>query len=257
MHSVIPAERYDRILKLVETQHTVSVSQLCEILNVSEMTVRRDLRLLSDKGLLKRVHGGAVAQQGRSYEPSYITRATQNMQQKEIIGRTAAELIEAGDSIALDVGTTTLELAKALVGTTDLTIITTSLHIANILSDAPNLRLILTGGIVRKGELSLVGHIAEQTCEGFRVDKAFIGIGGLHPDDGLTEYNLEDALVKRIMIKNAGQIIVVADSSKLGVTCFSWIAPLSAIDILVTDADAPEEILETLVDQGIEVIIAQ
>jgi len=254
---VIPAERHDRILELVETQHAVSVSRLCEILDVSEMTIRRDLRLLSNKGLLTRVHGGAVTRRARSYEPSYRNRTTKNVRQKEIIGRTAAKLVHEGDSITLDVGTTTLELAKALDGTPDLTAITTSLHIANVLSELPNLRLILAGGIVRKGELSLVGHIAERTYEGFRVDKAFIGIGGLHPEDGLTEYNLEDALVKRVIIKKAGQVIVLADSSKLGVTCFSWIAPLSDVDILVTDADAPKEILKALTDQDIEVLIAQ
>lgn len=254
---MIPAERHNRILELIETQHAVSVSQLCEVLDVSEMTIRRDLRLLSSKGLLARVHGGAITRQGRSYEPSYRNRITKNVRQKEIIGRTAAKLVNKGDSITLDVGTTTLELAKALDGTPDLTVITTSLHIANVLSEAPNLRLILAGGIVRKGELSLVGHIAESTFEGFRVDKAFIGIGGLHPEDGLTEYNLEDALVKRVIIKKAGQVIVLADSSKLGATCFSWISPLSDVDILVTDADAPKEILKVLTDQDIEVLIAR
>jgi DeoR/GlpR family transcriptional regulator of sugar metabolism len=254
---MVPAERRKQILELIEKRNSISVAELCRLLDVSDMTIRRDLRILSNRGLLERVHGGALSRRGRSYEPPYHSRATNQIIQKEIIGRCAAALVHEGDSIALDVGTTTLEIAKALVNTPNLTIITASLPIANVLSEAPNIRLILTGGIVRNQELSMIGHIAEQTYREFHIDKAFVGIGGLHPEAGLTEYNLEDTLVKKAMIASAEQVIVVADSSKLGETCFASVSPLSVVDTLVTDANAPPEIIELLRARDIEVIFAQ
>ena len=254
---MFPAERRKYILELIEKQNSISVAELSHVLGVSDMTVRRDLRSLSRDGLLERVHGGALSRRGCSYEPPYVSRATKHVREKEIIGRRAAALVCKGDTVALDVGTTTLELAKALLHLTNLTILTASLHIANILREAPSLRLILTGGILRKQELSMVGHIAERTFDDFHVDKAFVGVGGLDIQAGLTEFNLEDMLVKKVMIANADQVIVVADSSKLGEVCFASIAPLSVVDILVTDACADPKTLEQLAANGVEVIVAQ
>jgi DeoR/GlpR family transcriptional regulator of sugar metabolism len=251
-----PIERQKHILDLIEKRNSISVGELCHLLGVSDMTIRRDLRSLSKAGLLERVYGGALLRRGRSYEPPYIIRMAENIQKKEIIGRRAAALVDDGDSIALDVGTTTLELAKSLRNASNLTVITASVHIANVLNEAPSLRLILTGGILRTQELSLIGHIAERTYKDFHVDKAFIGVGGLDLIDGLTEYNVEDTLVKRAMIENSDQVIVVSDSSKLGKKCFATIAPLSVVDILVTDHDIPEKIREQLTQEGIQVIIA-
>jgi DeoR/GlpR family transcriptional regulator of sugar metabolism len=254
---MVPAERRKQILELIERRNSISVAELCQLLEVSDMTIRRDLRILSNHGLLERVHGGALSRRGRSYEPPFLFRATSHILQKEIIGRCAASLVHEGDSIALDVGTTTLEVAKALINTPNLTIVTASLPIANVLSDAPNIRLILTGGIVRNQELSMIGHIAEQSYKEFHIDKAFIGIGGLHPEAGLTEYNLEDTLVKKAMISSAEQVIVVADSSKLGETCFASVAPLSVVDTLVTDANASAEIIDLLRTRDLEIILAK
>lgn len=254
---MLPSERRKLILEIVDTQSSVSVSELCEQLGVSEMTIRRDLRSLSDGGLLRRVHGGAVSRRGRSYEPPYFLRASANVERKEAIGRKARELIEEGDSIALDVGTTTLELAKALVNASNITVVTSSLPAASVLADAPDTRLILSGGVVRQQEMSMTGHIAQRAYRDFWVDKAFIGVGGLDLDAGLTEYNLEDSLVKQAIIDHAGEIIVLADSTKLGETCFAWIAPLSAIHTLVTDWLAAPEVVAAIRQQGIEVLIAE
>src|SRR5690554_8038930 len=114
---MLPAERRKYILELVEQHSSVTVAELCQSLQVSEMTIRRDLRMLSDEGLLQRVHGGAIAKRSRSYEPPYILRSTANVEAKLSIGREAARLVNEGDSVGLDVGTTTLELARSLVGT--------------------------------------------------------------------------------------------------------------------------------------------
>lgn len=245
-----------KIIELIEDRNSISVVELCKLLNVSDMTIRRDLRALANDGLLERVHGGALSRRGRSYEPPYLIRSTKAIEQKEVIGRCAATLIDEGDSIGLDVGTTTLELAKAMIGIPNLTVVTANLAIVDVLSDTPNIRLIMTGGILRKEEFSLIGHIAQRTYEEFRIDKAFVGIGGLHLDAGLTEYNLEDTLVKKAMIANAGKVIVLADSSKLGETCFALIATLDVMDVLVTDKNAPQEMLDALTARGVEVVIA-
>ena len=168
--------------------------------------------------------------------------------------------MQDGDSLALDVGTTTIEIAQALQGKRNLTILTASLPIANEivanLSLTADVRLILTGGIVRSGELSMTGTIAAGTYSEFHVDKAFIGVGGISLEDGLTEYNLEDAIVKKPMIQNAQQRIVVADSSKFGRTTFTAIAPLTVANTIITDSDVDRSMVKSLQDLGIEVLIA-
>jgi len=254
---MLPAERRKTILELIETQSSLSVVELSKVLGVSDMTVRRDLRMLSNSGLLERVHGGALSRRGRSYEPPYFIREQESGRHKALIGQKAATLIQQGDSVALDVGSTTLELARNMSGIANLSVLTSSLRVTNELVDSPNIRLILTGGMVRQQELSLIGYIAERTYQEFRVDKAFVGVGGIHVDAGLTEYNLEDAQVKKSLIANADQVIVLADSRKLGETCFAYIAPLSCVDILVTDADAHPDMLELFRKNGVEVIIAE
>jgi DeoR/GlpR family transcriptional regulator of sugar metabolism len=170
-------------------------------------------------------------------------------------------MIFDGDSIALDIGTTTLEVARALQGKRNLTIITASLPIANEIASKASLhsdvRLILTGGILRPGEFSMIGHMANQAYREFHVDKAFIGVGGLSLETGLTEYNLEDALVKRPLLEKANRRIVVADGSKFNRTTFATIGPLSAIDTVITDGSAPTEVIQALENLGIQVLIAR
>lgn len=255
------SDRRRKIVEIVQQAGSKSVLELCEIFDVSEMTIRRDLRDLDREGSLRRVHGGAVSNLGRSYEPPYTIRSTRNAAHKEAIGRKAAELIIDGDSVALDVGTTTLEIARSLIGRHNLTILTASLPIANEivskLSLTSDVRLILAGGIVRPGELSMIGNIASNTFSSFHVDKAFIGVGGISFKAGLTEYNIEDAQVKQPLIRNASQRIVVADSSKIGQTTFTTVAPLSIVDMIITDSGITPENLKALQEIGIEVLIAE
>ena len=257
---MLPEERHRKILDIIAREGTISVGAICEMFDVSEMTARRDLRILDRQGLLRRVHGGAVSSLGRSYEPPYNLRVTHAVEVKKAIGRKAAEIIIDGDSIALDVGTTTLAIARALHGKRNLTIITAGLTIANEIASnfslGSDVRLILTGGIVRPREFSMIGHIAEDAYRDFHVDKAFIGIGGLSLKEGLTEYNLEDALVKRSLLHSAREKIVVAEGAKIGRVTFATIGPLSSIQCLITDRSAPQDILSELSKQGIEVHVA-
>ena len=253
---MLAEERHQHILLLLNEKGAVTVSELCEQFGVSEMTVRRDLAALERKGLLRRVHGGAVSARGRSYEPPFLMRSSQHAQEKQRIAEAALSLIHDGDSIALDVGTTTLEIAKRLSDVRNLTIVTPSLHIANVLADNPHNRIILTGGILRPGELSLVGPFAERIFAELFVDKLFLGIGGLHLEAGLTEYNLEDAQVKRAMLRSAKECIVVTDSSKLGRIAFAAVGPISVMHTLITDDKADPAIVSRLEEMGVRVVVA-
>lgn len=255
------AERLSEILAIVQKKGGIKIEEICSLFNVSEMTARRDLQELDREGHLRRVHGGGVIAYGRSFEPPYRSRAQINVEIKKAIGNKAAELVNDGDSIALDIGTTTLEIACALRNRRNLTIVTASLPIAYELisnqSLGKDLRLILTGGIIRAGELSMVGHISENTYAEIHVDKAFIGIGGISLEDGLTEFNLEDSMVKRSLIKTARQIIVVADTSKFGKTSFVSVCPLSVIDTIVTNRGIPETMIQKLREKGIQMVICE
>lgn len=254
------AERHNKIVELVLDKGQVTITDICTMFDISEMTARRDLNVLDRQGLVRRVHGGAVTNLGRSYEPPFQTRTVKNQEAKISIGLKAAELIYDGDSIALDVGTTTLEIVQGLRGKRNLTIVTSCLQIANKIVDQLSLdidaRLILAGGIVRPRELSMIGPIPAQVYQDLHVDKAFIGISGISLEDGMTEYNIEDTQIKRMLIRSAREKIVVADGSKFGVTSFTTVAPLTAIDKVVTDKSAPLDIVEQVREQGVEVILA-
>lgn len=252
-------ERQGKIVELVHETGRVSIPEICAMFEISEMTARRDLNELDRQGLLRRVHGGAIENLGRSYEPSFQTRTIKNQEAKKAIGLKAAELIFDGDSIALDVGTTTLEIVPGLREKRNLTIITSCLQIAAKIVEQISLevdaRLIITGGIVRPRELSMVGHIPEHVYQDLHVDKAFIGIGGISLQDGLTEYNIEDTQIKKMLISSAREKIVVADGAKFGVTTFASVARLTEIDKIVTDKSAPADMIEQIRKLGVEVIV--
>ncbi len=253
---MLTEERHQSILQILASEGAVSVVNLCERLNVSKMTIRRDLRLLEDRGLLRRVRGGAISGRGRSFEPPFLLRAGEHQAEKELIGKCAAAMVKEGDSIALDVGTTTLEVARHLRGKTDLTVITASLPIANLLANQAGIRLIVTGGILRFGEGSFIGDLAVSAFQNFYVDKAFIGIGGISLDAGLTEYNLEDARVKKTLISSAKDRIVVTDASKFGRVTFAAVASLGEINKIVTDKLPTAKFLSELKKRDVKVVVA-
>jgi DeoR/GlpR family transcriptional regulator of sugar metabolism len=249
---MIPTDpRQISILERIENEGSVSVSQLAEALNVSEITIRRELAILADAGFIKRIHGGAVSLRGRSVVKPFYLRSQQNKAAKQAIGRYAAEMILDGDSVALDVGTTALEIATNLVNRRNLTILTASFHIAAKLINIPDIRVILPGGVLKQTEGALTGEMAVETLQKYYVDRFFLGVGAIDSHVGLTEQSLEDTQVKRILIENSKERILVADSSKFEQVAFAFIAKLDAIKQFITDQRPPDPLYDALKRIGV------
>lgn len=247
--------RQGSILERLESSERVTVAELAELFAVSEMTVRRDLEALERSGAIDRVHGGAVRTQSRSYEPPFSVRLLRRGEAKRRIAARAAELLAPGEAIILDAGTTTLELARVLHGQ-QLRVMAMSLHIASVLADAPEISLMICGGLVRPGELSLNGDGAEATFRDLFFDTYFMTVGGLDALSGASEYNANDAVIKRAAHRSARRRIVVSDGSKVGVTAFSRVCDIAGVDTLVTDSSAPVSSLDRLRQAGVEVLLA-
>jgi DeoR/GlpR family transcriptional regulator of sugar metabolism len=248
--------RRELSLYLLQMNGQVSVTELSARAGVSEMTIRRDLEALEREGLVKRVHGGAISSVSRGYEPPFAIRANRNIEKKERVAGKVVSLLSEGETVILDVGTTVLEVARALNGRGNLTVLTPSLRVAQLLGDDPGIRLMVTGGLARPGELSLIGSLAENAFAEFRFDTFVMGVGGVDADAGVTEYNPDDARVKRAALASARRRIVATDSSKIGKVTFARICPLEQIDILVTDTDATEEMLTPIQAADVQVVIA-
>jgi DeoR/GlpR family transcriptional regulator of sugar metabolism len=232
------------------------VRDLAQRFDVSMITIMRDLQELEQEGLIRRVHGGAISVRGASYEPPFSARESQLSPEKQRIALKAVELVADGDSIILDVGTTTLEIARALKGKRNLTVLVTNLRAALELASQPAIQVIVIGGKLRSSELSMIGHLAEQTLRTFQVDKAFIGVGGVTVSHGLTEFNFDEAGTKRTMIERARQAIVVADHTKFGKIMLTQVAPLSDISLLITGSELDEDQKHELEEAGVALLLA-
>ncbi|HEY4390612.1 MAG TPA: DeoR/GlpR family DNA-binding transcription regulator [Paenibacillus sp.] len=249
--SISSEQRKRVIVEQLKQQGQVKVPDLSAYFTVSEETVRRDLVLLEKEGLAKRVYGGAVLTKMTSFEPPYLQRQMVNAEEKERIGRMAAELIESGDTIAVDVGTTTLELAKAIHGRERLTILTNSLAVAYHLMESLNSgrfsgKIYVVGGEMNPEQQSMSGTLGEQVLSQFRVDKAFISVGGMSLERGISDYDPNETGMSRRMIDAASQTIVLADGSKLDKEGFIEIVPMHRVHTIVSDIAPPKEWLQGL-----------
>jgi DeoR/GlpR family transcriptional regulator of sugar metabolism len=253
---MLAQERRQHIFKAIEASGVASVRDLAQRFDVSMITIMRDLQELEQEGLIRRVHGGAISVRGASYEPPFSARESQLSPEKQRIALKAVELVADGDSIILDVGTTTLEIARALKGKRNLTVLVTNLRAALELASQPAIQVIVVGGKLRSSELSMIGHLAEQTLRTFQVDKAFIGVGGVTVSHGLTEFNFDEAGTKRTMIERARQAIVVADHTKFGKIMLTQVAPLSDISLLITGSELDEDQKHELEEAGVALLLA-
>jgi DeoR/GlpR family transcriptional regulator of sugar metabolism len=233
----------------------VDIAELAVEFAVSEMTIRRDLEALEAEGVARRVRGGAISVVSRSYEPPFEARRTANVAVKAALGVKAADLVDDGQTVILDTGTTVLETARALrTRGMRLTVVTPSLLAGLELADEPDMRVMLTGGTIRPGEHSLVGPEAESTFTDLNCDVAFLGVAGVDVEHGLTEYNLDEARVKRAQVRSARRIVALADTGKLGRVHFAGVAPLGRVDVLVTDAAPDHPLVCDIRTAGVDVI---
>ena len=254
---MLPAQRRDRILSEVHKDRFISVLDLAQRLSVSLSTVRRDLVDLEREGVIVRTHGGAaLVGRGLPEEMSEKVRAQQRTEQKRAIARAAAPLIEGSGTAILDTGTTTLEVARHLNPKEHLRIVTDSVEIAWELRDRENITVILTGGVMRKNAYNLFGTLAEQALMGLHAQVCVMGCSGLTLEEGLTKHDIEALPVRRRMVEVSRQLVVVADSSKLGRTGLASICEIEGVDTLVTDSEISLEFRQALEGRGVNVIIA-
>jgi DeoR family transcriptional regulator, fructose operon transcriptional repressor len=249
-------ERKQKIADYVQTHERASVQELAQYFQVSESTVRRDLKDLEDSKQLKRTHGGAVAVQSDNTEPPFDEKEDRFRAQKEAIAKAAAALVEEGDSILLDAGSTTYYLAKELKAFKKLTVVTNSIVAAQELSRLPNIELLLTGGSLRHETLAMVGPVAERTLDLVRVNKVFLAINGLDAVHGLTTPSMTEAEMKRRMIRSGKIIILLADHSKYGKVSLARVAELNEVHHLVTDSGIPALAAGVLEEAGIQLTVA-
>lgn len=250
-------ERRDIIVKKIISDRMVKVADLMKMFDVSIETIRRDLEYLEKHGYLKRVYGGAVIHGLFGQEPDYSQREVKNYVEKRAIGKKTSQLIEDGDTIAIDLGTTTLEVARAIANKNDLTIITNATKIAQELVNNVSNKVFLVGGILRPGELSVSGFMCSENLKHFNVDKAIIGVGGITPDRGITDYHIEEAANRRAMIDIAEKVIAVADFSKFGVIAMNNVCSINKINTLITDSSVPQKIIYDYRSRGVNVVVAE
>jgi DeoR family fructose operon transcriptional repressor len=254
---MLAEERQNRILETLNERENgaVSVKELSAIFDTSEMTIRRDLDTLYKRGLLKRVHGGAISQ-GAVLEKPFDERYDDYNLQKETIGKLASKMIADGDTIILDAGTTSQQIARNLNETIGITVITNALPVAAELSHYANVSTILLGGMLKHKESCTVGPTVIQELSRFSVDKLFLTASGFSLEKGVTDPDLREVEVKQAMIRSASEIILVADSSKWDVITLVKITSIGSIDKLISDECLPAEAIAALKANGVEVIIA-
>src|SRR5699024_3364282 len=242
------------IIHKIESKGSVRVDELSEKFDVSSVTIRNDLDFLEEKGLIHRTYGGALLRNNVYKDPSIEEKGKINIEEKERIGNYAAGLVKKGDSIILDSGSTTREVALNLKNKKDITILTNAINIALELAGSTGIRTMLTGGILRHKSYSLVGPEAEKTMQNYFFDKIFLGIDGINLEHGLTTSNPQEAQLNRIMVKQSNTVIAVTDSTKFGRHSFCHICDLDQIDMIITDNQISSEMEEKLDKRQITVI---
>ncbi|MFI6095233.1 DeoR/GlpR family DNA-binding transcription regulator [Lentzea sp. NPDC051213] len=243
--------RLRQITEAVRDAGSLGVAELASLTGASEMTIRRDLETLAAQGVLERFRGGARSLLLRGSEPPFALRTDENLTAKRRIATAVASLLADGESVVLDSGTTCLEIAR-LLHDRRMTVMPLSLHSVNALSSSPSLTLLVPGGRPRAGELALTGPLTLASITALRFDTAVIGCCGLSAEHGMTAFDLEDASVKRAAIASARRVIAAVDASKLTRTALAFVAPVSSLDAVVTDAEDTADLEEA----GVTVVTA-
>ena len=254
---MLAAERRKRIAENIRSRGVVSVTEMAEALGASEITLRRDLRLMAEEGLLVRTHGGAILPGGLAHEPSYSEKAHQAAAEKAAIARLAASMIRPGDSIVLGPGTTTQALARLLVDFPELTVVTNSLLVAEALMPASHVEVIVTGGTLRRPIHALVGPATEESVRTLRASQAFISGNGLTAERGLSTPSPLVAAADRALAAAAQQTVVLVDHTKVGHETMCQTVPVDRISTLITDSGADVRQLDAIREIGVAVLVAR
>jgi len=253
----VSVKRKQIIQDLLNAEGSVQVAALAHSLSVSEMTIRRDLSELEKIGILKRNHGGAVKELSRSYEPPFALRRQNYLREKQLIAQEAIRFVSEGDTIAIDSGTTAIEFAMLLMDYHNLTIVTPSLHIAMLFLAHPTIKVIVSGGEVRKKEGSLVGAYTKLFFDNLYFDSFFMSSAGISSEVGLSEYIIEDATIKNLIMSHAKNTIALMTSDKFEITTFARVCRLEDITILITDKEPEMTLRQILTTYNIEIRVAK
>lgn len=258
-------ERLNGILTLLSQRGQLEVDELAAELVVSAATVRRDLDHLADQQLLRRTHGGAVPT-GASYDLPLRYRSADHTGAKAAIAQAAVAMVAFGQSVALNGGTTTSEVARALAnspaltapaGRTSLTVITNALNIATELAVRPHVKIVVLGGVARPQSYELVGPLAEATLAQVNADITFLGVDAVDPERGAMAQHEGEARINRELARRSSRVVIVADRSKLGARAFAQICDTDAIDVLLTDTDPGLRVRRAFGAHGVEVVVAE
>lgn len=238
---MLPLERQNRILEILDSRHAVTVEELCAILYSSGATIRRDLQILESSGLIRRTHGGAVHIDANTRDFPMTLRENENLSAKETLVQRAIPLIKEGYTLFMDSSSTVCRLARRLTGFQHLRVITNGLKTASILAELEGVEVYGTGGRLRDGAMSFVGTRATEFVQRFNADIAFMSCRGVDAEAGITDSDEQEAELKRVFMQNARNTVLLCDSSKLGKRYFCKIGPLDGVQKIITNVQLPAE----------------
>lgn len=247
------SERRQQVARTLQEHPRISVQQLSSLFAVSTVTIRKDLAWLEERQLVVRTHGGAIARQSPQGEQNFDIRAQLLRDEKERIGQFAASIVPDGAAIALDASTTALALAHALRGKHELTVVTNGLRAGMELSSLPGTSVLMSGGMIRRESLSLVGSWGTAMLQRINIKTAFVGARGFTLQEGLTEVSSEEVAFKQALIEAAHEVIALVDHTKWGQVAFATFCSCDRLTGVITDKDAPEDMLTVLRDRGVTV----
>ncbi|MFG2848669.1 DeoR/GlpR family DNA-binding transcription regulator [Kitasatospora sp. NPDC048296] len=256
-----PHERWSRLLEILGDRGRIDVATAAELLNVSAATVRRDMDELARQQVLTRTRGGAVLS-GVAYDLPLRYKTARQAGEKQRIAKAAAALVPPGSVVGINGGTTTSEVARELAVRTDLagygsqtalTVVTNAINIANELAVRPYVKTVVTGGVARPQSYELIGPLATMMLQAISLDYVILGVNAVDPQFGAATHDESEANANRAMAERAERVIVVADSTKLGRRAFARVCDTDAIAVLVTDAEAPDELVERFAARGVDV----
>jgi len=249
------AERHKYILDELNRAGFVSVSDLAKNMEVTMVTIRKDLKLLEDKGLLYRSHGSATPVSPYVSDRSVSVKKLEQVEEKSKIAQKALEYLEDNEAILIGSGTTVVAFAQAIPKNKQLTVLTSAMNVTLALVDSPEIELVQLGGVVRKSSSSAVGHYAEDMLKNFACSKLFLSVDGISLEHGLTTSNMMEAHLNAQMIRNVQKTIIMADSKKFGKKGFGKICDLEDVDVIITDIGIPDLYKSKLEEMGIEVVL--